>query len=89
MGWPEVVYLHYTDANDLAVLHHLPMSPGYSVKVVGNPANGSYEWVVERNGKLTHSDCGYGDSDIALRDGLIEMHGLPTHIFGWLRLGTD
>lgn len=69
--------LHYTDASDLVVLHHLPMSDGYSVRVVGNPDNASYEWVIERGGKLFHSDCGYGDSDIALRDGLIAMHGLP------------
>lgn len=69
--------LRYTDAEDLTVLHSLRMGDGYSVLVVGNPENGSYEWVIARAGKLDHSDCGYGDSDIALRDGLIAMHGLP------------
>ena len=71
--------LRYTDATDLWILHDLPGSHGYSVRVIGNPDNGSYEWVVEQAGKLSHSDCGYGDPDVALRDGLIAMHGLPRH----------
>lgn len=69
--------LRYTDATRLTVLYLIEMSDGYSVEVVGNPEDGSYEWVLFREGKLEHSDCGYGDSDIALRDGLIAMHGLP------------
>jgi hypothetical protein len=72
--------LYYTNADDLVVIHHLPMSCGYSVSVVGNPGWASYEWVIERSGKVEHSDCGYGDADIALRDGLIAMHGLPRSI---------
>lgn len=72
--------MYYTDASDLWVLHSLPMSDGYSVKVVGNPDMGSYEWMVECGGKIEHSDCGYGDSDIALRDGLIVMHGYPQEV---------
>ncbi len=79
--WPRYtehkLRLRYTDADDLSVLHHLPMSEGWSVRVVGNPDNCAYEWVVERAGKVEHSDCGYGDPDIALRDGLIAMHGFP------------
>ena len=69
--------LHYTDADDLSVLHHIPMRTGCSIRVIGNPDNGAYEWLVEREGRLEHSDCGYGDSDIALRDGLIVLHGIP------------
>lgn len=69
--------LRYTDANALRVIHHLPGSAGYAVWVVGNPGNASYEWVIERGEKMEHSDGGYGDSDVALRDGLIAMHGLP------------
>lgn len=71
-----MLVLKYTDP--LKVLYHLPGSEGYSVSVVGDPDNGAYEWVVLIGGKLKHSNCGYGDADIALRDGLIEMHGLPT-----------
>lgn len=71
--------LRYTDPDDLAVLYHLPGSPGWSVRVIGNPVMGSYEWLIEESGNLRHSDCGYGDSDIALRDGLIARFGLPGH----------
>lgn len=41
------------------------------VLVVGDPDNGSYEWVVLVKGKVdSYSDCGFGISEIALRDGL-------------------
>jgi len=66
--------LKYTDADDLEIVHSIRMSEGYSLTVAGNCGNGSYEWVCEIGGKISHSDCGYGDSDIALRDGLLVMH---------------
>jgi hypothetical protein len=49
--------------------------------IVGQPENGAYEWVIvnEIVGGYTveqHSDCGYGQRSIALRDGLIAYHGL-------------
>ena len=47
--------------------------------VVGDPANISYEWVLRdaAGSVLHHSDCGYGDDVVALRDGLIAYCGLP------------
>lgn len=48
------------------------------VWVVGDPDNGAYEWVLVKDGQAErHSDFGYGQSSIALRDGLIAVHGLP------------
>jgi hypothetical protein len=45
--------------------------------IVGQPQNGAYEWVIVNHGAIeNHSDCGYGDHSIALRDGLIAFHGL-------------
>ncbi len=67
----------YTRPDRLVVLHELRGSPGWSVRVVGDPDNGCYEWVIERPFSLEASNCGYGDSDIALRDGLVAMHGMP------------
>lgn len=84
--------LRYTDANNLTVIHHLPGSVGYAVWVVGNPGNASYEWIVESAGKRReHSDCGYGDSDVALRDGLIVRHGLPSenNAVVWRKLASE
>ena len=47
--------------------------------VVGDPANVSYEWVIRDTAGevLHHSDCGYGDDVVALRDGLIAYCGSP------------
>lgn len=38
------------------------------VGVIGDGANGCYEYFVWHDGKLTHSNDGYGSTDIALRD---------------------
>jgi hypothetical protein len=47
------------------------------VVIVGQPENGAYEWVIVNHGKVErHSDCGYGQKSIALRDGLIAYHGM-------------
>jgi len=48
------------------------------VVIVGDPNNGCYEWLIRTRGVIeTYSDVAYGDSSIALRDGLIAYHGLP------------
>jgi hypothetical protein len=45
---------------------------GDRLLVVGDPDNGCYEWVILTTGKVeSHSDCGHGISEVALRDGLI------------------
>lgn len=48
------------------------------VVIVGDPDNGCYEWMIRTpQGIERHSDVGYGDSAIAMRDGLIAYFGLP------------
>jgi hypothetical protein len=62
-----------------AVMHSIEvgMSDSY-VEVVGDPDNGSYEWIIRKPEGITeHSDCGYGITSVALRDGLIAYYGLP------------
>ena len=58
-------------------MHDILVSEDHRVVVVGDPSLGAYEWVELR--KTTHepaweaqenSDCGYGQSVIALRDAL-------------------
>lgn len=63
------------------ILHELGMDGFVTLLVVGHPDMGSYEWVLARRvgGSIDkHSDSGYGCADIALRDGLIAYHGLPS-----------
>lgn len=50
----------------------IPVDTGF-VDVVGDGANGSYEFVIRReDGSIENlSDVGYGSPEIALRDGLI------------------
>ncbi|WP_397384719.1 hypothetical protein [Prosthecobacter sp.] len=46
---------------------------GTRLLVVGDPDNGCYEWVIITSSKVAaHSNDGYGISEVALRDGLIE-----------------
>lgn len=54
---------------------------GRTLKVIGDRSNGCYEWIIEPClAADMHSDCGYGQPDIALRDGLIAYHGVPNEI---------
>lgn len=73
---PPRLELRYTDPSHLSRIHHLDGdSPGDSIEVVGDPDNASYEWVVRRGDELKHSDVGYGQSSIALRDALVDYYG--------------
>lgn len=46
---------------------------GIRLLIVGDPDCGGYEWVILTSGKVqSHSNDGYGISEVALRDGLIE-----------------
>lgn len=79
----KVKNLRYSTA--VCVLHELDLGDGYFVRVIGDPDNGAYEWCISRPesakiyGKPTfeHSDDGYGQPEIALRDGLIAYFGMP------------
>jgi hypothetical protein len=53
------------------------------VEVVGQDGFAAYEWILRRGSSvLEHSDCGYGDATIALRDGLInyDPHGAAEEV---------
>ena len=67
----------------VSILRALDVDEDVRILVIGDGANGSYDWAIERHGGVdTHSDCGYGVADIALRDGLIAYYGLPA-VDGW------
>ena len=70
-------HFKYT-GNPIEVLMSVDVDMGAELLIVGQPGNGAYEWVIVNHGKVDkYSDCGYGQSSIALRDGLIAFHGLP------------
>jgi hypothetical protein len=65
------VVLHYSQ--DVKTLHVLHVDMDVTVETFGDPNNGSYEWLIREHGVVTkHSDCGYGQDALALRDGLNE-----------------
>ena len=80
---PHLTKLKYSTA--VHVLHELELGDGYFIRVVGSGDDGCYEWVIERPHATPHtkrpaiefSDVGYGQSEVALRDGLIAYYGLP------------
>jgi hypothetical protein len=76
-AYPFHLMMEYTDGKDLTILFDIPVDMNASVKVVGQPDWGAYEWVIESaDSALTYSNSGYGSADYALRDGLIVFHGI-------------
>lgn len=74
--YPFHLPMEYTDGKDLTILFDISVDLNASVKVVGQPDWGAYEWVIENaDSTLTYSNSGYGSPDYALRDGLIIFHG--------------
>lgn len=69
--------LSYTDPERLRVLRSLPMDGDCVLMVLGDLGLAAYEWAIKRGEKVEHSNCAYGQSSVALRDGLIAYHGLP------------
>ena len=73
-------YSHPTE-----VIHLLDLGDWNFIRVVGDYDGGGYEWVIERakptpfTGRpaIEFSEKGYGQSEVALRDGLIAYFGLP------------
>ena len=52
-------------------LHRLDLDPETDLLIVGDPDNGSYEWVLTSPTEVrSHSDDGWGSLAAALRDGL-------------------
>lgn len=67
---------HFKYTGDAVILMSIDVDMGAEVLIVGQPQNAAYEWVIVNHGKIeSHSDCGYGQKTIALRDGLIAYHG--------------
>lgn len=68
---------HFKYTGPAKVLMSVDVDMDAELLIVGQPENGAYEWVIVNHGKIEkHSDCGYGQVSIALRDGLIAYHGL-------------
>lgn len=66
---PPAYRLRYT--TPVRAVHTIDVDYPDVVEVFGDPENAAYEWLVRRNGQIEkHSDCGYGQAAIALRDGL-------------------
>jgi hypothetical protein len=69
--------LNYT--TDVNTYLTVDCDSGVRVEVFGDGDFASYEWRLVREDGLVeqHSNCGYGMSAIAMRDGLIAYYGLP------------
>lgn len=67
-----VAALAYTDPVDLYHCIALDADDSYC-GVIGDGANGSYEWFIWRKGKLETSNVGYGIIAVALRDVLSKV----------------
>jgi hypothetical protein len=69
--------LAHTVPRNVVQIEHV--GPSTRLYVFGDPENATYEWaIVDAHGNVqSYSNKGYGDSTIALRDGLIEALGLP------------
>lgn len=67
---------HYIDVEEAEVLLVVPVGLAGWVAAIGHPSDGSYEWAARDDGaaqRYENSDCGYGCSSVALRDGLVKM----------------
>ena len=59
----------HTDYSDLLTIFHcIQIHEHVWVGVAGDGGNAAYEWFVWSDKQLTTSNCGYGDTVIALRD---------------------
>lgn len=68
------------DLDRMRIVHRIPVNQGALVIVIGQEGDASYEWIYlperpERGQQWTHSNAGYGEPAIALRDGLNEALG--------------
>lgn len=65
----------YIDIDEAEVLIVVPIGMSEWVAAIGHPGDASYEWVARIDDtkiEYEHSNCGYGCSSVALRDGLIK-----------------
>lgn len=71
----------YTDIENVVLLYSIPAGDGW-VHVIGDPNDGSYEWVYCDDGvrhfrTLRHSNHGYGGCAVAMREALIVEEPAP------------
>ena len=58
-----------TEYSDIKMLFHVVcLDTFWWCGVVGDGENAAYEWFVWRQGKLTTSNCGYGCTEVALKE---------------------
>ena len=50
------------------IFHCIQLGLNWWVGVVGDGENGGYEWFILHNGECQTSNCGYGCTEVALRD---------------------
>ncbi|MFA7345708.1 MAG: hypothetical protein WC003_15520 [Terrimicrobiaceae bacterium] len=56
-----------------SVFFYVPIWGDEAVGVVGDGDNAAYEWFHVKGRDLWVSDAGYGDTNVALRDALLEF----------------
>lgn len=78
--YPYLLSFKYMTPTRVVTLCDLEVDNG-RVKVIGEPGNGVYEWVLEYlDGHIEHSNRGYGVPECALRDGLAMWWGDDVHL---------
>jgi hypothetical protein len=74
----DTCFVGFKYTGDAKILMIVDVDMYAQLLIVGQPENGAYEWVIVVHDKVEgHSDVGYGQRSIALRDGLIAYHGAP------------
>lgn len=73
MSYPP--HMNYTSPDRLVVLYEVSGgSEGHRICVIGDPDNGSYEWLIQTPKEIRHSDCGYGNWHLPMRDAMVVYH---------------
>lgn len=67
--------MDYTSPDRLVVLYEVPGDgEGDRICVIGDPDNGSYEWLIQTSKEIRHSNCGYGNWHLPMRDAMVVYH---------------
>lgn len=65
-------YCSFSRNEVLRVLHEVEIEEGHFVKVIGvDETGGAYEWLIQTPHQIKHSDAGYSQAAVALRDALV------------------
>lgn len=76
-------FLMLDHSRDVDTVWTISLDMATTLEIFGDPENACYEWcLVGKDDQVKqHSNCAYGSSSIALRDGLCAYHGLPKSDF--------